>query len=158
VVSTLVNEIDPPRAGLVGIDDLVGYLTGEWALSRALVDFAGASRGRFEGRARFELDTDGSLAYREEGELTFDGYRGRATRAYRYLPTGTGEADVCFGDGRPFFHLDLRTGCASARHRCGEDTYVGLHLARGSDCFETRWRVLGPQKALLLATTAHRRR
>ena len=141
---------------LVPVVDIEGYLAGRWALTRLVEDCTRAEQGHFIGEARCDVSSAGVVEYVESGELTFAGYCGPAQRRYRYLVTAPGKAEVCFADGRHFFHLDWRSGCAGARHRCGADTYVGLHLARSAMRFETRWRVLTPDGVLVLSSVADR--
>jgi Family of unknown function (DUF6314) len=142
---------------LTAVEDLAIYLCGNWNIERTLVDHHARQRGHFSGQAEICALEPNLLVYIEQGELVFGDYRGPARRSYRYLVTGPGQATVHFDDGRHFFDLDLRGGRCGARHRCGDDTYLGLYLVGGANRLETRWRVLGPKRALVLHTTAQRR-
>jgi hypothetical protein len=114
--------------------------------------------GRFDGTAEFlPIDGQAALAYHEAGELRFGDYRGAASRSLIYTGRPDGTADVCFGDGREFYHLDPRSGTWRGQHLCGRDLYEVTGQLLGADKYRERWRVRGPAKDYEIATTFTRR-
>jgi hypothetical protein len=138
------------------IPDLGRYLCGRWQIARDLVDRARNVVGTFSGIATVIAQDATTLHYVEEGTVDFDGYRGEAVRRYSYDLRDDGSAMVRFADGRDFHVLDLRAGVARARHDCGDDVYLGRIRARSIDRLETRWRVTGPGRDLVLVTQFQR--
>ena len=140
----------------------LGFLRGRWRAERNLTDFRQGLAGSFAGEAAFaDAPADaglraGALAYREQGELRFGGHRGPASRSLIFLPLPDGTAEVLFADGRPFYRLDLRSGCWQAEHPCGEDQYLVTVRVSGADCFTEDWRVSGPGKDYAMTTTLTR--
>ena len=137
------------------IVDLRAFLAGLWRLERTLQDRRLGHTGNLRGTAEFIADGDG-LLYRENGELTIEGYTGPTTRAYRYRFPEPHRADVCFEDGQPFHDLDLSRGVWQAEHRCGEDLYRGTFRALGPDAWDAAWRIEGPRKDQTLVGTYRR--
>jgi Family of unknown function (DUF6314) len=135
------------------------FLRGHWQVERAITDFASGQSGSFAGLARCDRQAGGdaaALAYHEEGELRFGGHRGPASRSVLLEPGPDGTADVRFADGRPFYHLDLRSGSWSADHPCGPDSYHVTVRVLGPDAYSERWRASGPGKDYEMTTTMTR--
>lgn len=131
------------------IDDLYGFLAGEWALYREIVDRSAGASGEFRGTAVFAEVPEG-LQYTEQGNLLLRDHEGTAFRRYRYLFPELGVAHVLFEDGRPFHDLDLRDGTWQAFHLCGDDRYLGWFAATGPGAWEAEWEIEGPRKRLRL--------
>jgi Family of unknown function (DUF6314) len=135
----------------------IAFLRGAWSIERRLTDHRSGVRGSFRGQADFLTTPDPAVVrYAEQGELRFGDHRGPASRALLYRELPGGAADVRFADGREFYRLDLRSGRWTARHDCGEDSYVVSHLVRGDGWLEERWQVTGPRKAYDSVTTLRR--
>ncbi len=96
------------------------------------------------------------LAYHERGELCFGRHRGPASRSLLYRPRPDGTAEVLFADGRPFYLLDLRSGCWEAEHPCGADHYLVTVRVLGADSLTEHWRARGPEKDYSMTTTLTR--
>lgn len=135
---------------LYPVADLRAYLEGAWRIERALDDKLRGQQGRFEGRAVFAPEADGTLSYREEGRLALGGFETLAHQRYLYafpaFERAPHRAEVRFADGRPFHELDLSDGLWAAGHRCGADVYRGRFRALGADRWWVRWIVTGPLK------------
>lgn len=145
----------PPQP--VPVPDALAYLRGRWDVQRTLRDSGAADgAGRFTGTAEFRRAGDGLWLHVEEGVLEWNGVRNDARRTLRMLPQPDGTAAVEFDDGRPFHHLDLRTGAWSAGHPCAADQYDGSFTVVSPDEWHLRWRVHGPSKNQLLVS-AYRR-
>lgn len=131
------------------------FLRGCWRAERVITDFRSGTTGSFSGTAAFtpRPAVPAPLVYREEGELTFGGHRGPASRSLLYLPATDGSAKVLFADGRPFFTLNLRAGVCVAEHPCGGDSYQVTVRVLGPDAYTESWRVTGPGKDYLMTTT-----
>ena len=136
---------------LFPVADLRSFLEGDWRLSRRLHDQRAGQRGSFDGAARFS-GSGLALHYREDGEMRFGAFRGRAFRSYLYDFATPGRAELRFADGRSFHDLDLSKGWWEALHLCGRDRYRVEVRAFGRDLWETRWRIEGPRKDLRLTT------
>ncbi len=141
------------------------FLRGCWRAERVITDFRSGTTGSFSGTAVFAPEpgdpdkavpataaVPGLLAYREEGELTFGGHRGPASRSLLYLPATDGSAAVLFADGRPFFTLNLQAGVCVAEHPCGGDSYQVTVRVLGPDAYTECWRVTGPGKDYEMTT------
>jgi hypothetical protein len=137
------------------VDDLAGFLHGDWRLVRRLVSMEPRRSGTAEGQANFRL-SDAGLDYREVVDVRFAGHCGRATREHRYRLVEQGCAEVFFADGRLFHRLDLRRGRWQVEHVCGEDVYRGSFRVLGPGLWVVRWRVLGPRKNLRIASVYER--
>lgn len=96
------------------------------------------------------------LAYCERGELRFGDHRGPAGRSLIYRPAPGGAAEVLFADGRPFYLLDLRSGCWQAEHPCGSDHYLLTVGVTSANSFTEHWRTRGPGKNYEMTTTLSR--
>ena len=142
----------PERDGAVADRTLAGFLRGPWRVRRRVVDHRRGLEGLFVGRARFAED----LSYTEDGELTFGGHRGPASRSLRYFDRGGRVLDVRFADGREFYRLELAADGWSAEHPCRDDTYVVAGRITGPDSFTEHWRAIGPDKDYELLTTYER--
>lgn len=143
---------------LLPVPDAIAYLAGRWSVERELREGAPGSEGsgRFTGSAEFRAAGDGLWLHAEEGVLEWNGVRNRAVRTLRVIPLPDGTADVEFGDGRPFHHLDLRTGSWTAGHPCAPDHYEGTFTILSGQEWHLSWRVRGPAKDQIL-TSVHRR-
>jgi Family of unknown function (DUF6314) len=141
------------------------FLRGCWRAERVITDFRSGTTGSFSGTAAFTpgpgdpamavpatAAVPGLMAYHEQGELTFGGHRGPASRSLLYLPAPDGSAAVLFADGRPFFTLDLQAGSWAAEHPCGRDSYQVTVRVLGPDAYTESWRVTGPGKDYLMTT------
>jgi hypothetical protein len=94
------------------------------------------------------------LLHHESGTFVWQDTPRPAERTLRFLPgPNPGTALVQFSDGRPFHDLDLTTGRYVADHPCAADLYRGEFTVYAEDRWRTVWRVGGPAKDLLLATT-----
>lgn len=152
--AVLVTAAGEPAAAPGGGPSLpggtVGYLAGEWDVVREIADHRSGRTGEFRGRASFRPATASArsaiLNFTEQGELSFGGHRGPASRSLRYRGQADGGADVRFADGRAFFRLDLRTGSCRAVHLCRADRYAVTVTWLSADCFTEIWRVTGPDK------------
>lgn len=51
---------------------------------------------------------------------------------------------ICFGDGRPFVDLDLRSTHWCSTHPCNEDTYQLVTDVCAFDVVHEAWRARGP--------------
>jgi hypothetical protein len=137
------------------------FLRGSWRVDRLLADFRSGQRGTFAGTAAFSpwIDrgpAEGELAYHEQGELRFGAHLGPASRSLLYRPVPDGSAEVLFADRRPFYRLDLRSGCWQAEHPCNRDLYAVTIRVLGPDCFTEHWRTSGPGKDYEITTTMTR--
>lgn len=141
------------------IPDTLGFVRGDWQVSRRLADHRTGTRGRFAGTASFAPvpGEPGLLHYRERGELSFGAHAGPAWRELLWLAGPAGTADVRFADGRPFHLADLRTGWWQAEHHCGGDRYHVTYHVLGPAVLAESWRVRGPGKDYLSATRLVRR-
>jgi hypothetical protein len=132
--------------------DALAFLAGAWRIERRITDHALGVSGSFTGLARW-VSSAGDLVYTEQGELSFNGHRGPASRSLTYRGRPDGTADVLFADGRYFYHLDPRPGRWQARHDCGRDVYELTARRLGTGSFEEHWRVRGPGKDYEIMTT-----
>lgn len=135
------------------VADTLLYLAGSWRVERTMRDLASTDEGMFTGTTTFSpLHGDG-LLHHESGTFVWQGVARPAERTLRFLPgTAPGTADVCFGDGRPFHDLDLRSGRWVTGHPCAADLYRGEFTILDADRWRTVWRVAGPAKDLVLTT------
>jgi Family of unknown function (DUF6314) len=146
-----------PLGATIPVPDTLAFLRGRWRLERRLDDHRCGVRGTFTGDAEFAATEDPAvLRYAERGELRFGGRNGPATRTLVCIGRPGGAVDVRFADGREFYVLDLRPGRWTARHGCGEDTYVVSYLVRADGWLEERWHVTGPRKSYETVTTLRR--
>lgn len=151
----------------------LGFLLGDWNVTRSVSDFRSGRSGSFRGQASFvpvprEPDAAAALRegaggpelvnYREEGEFRFGAHRGPAFRSLIYRARPDGGADVRFADGREFFRLDLTRGSCQADHPCREDSYHVTVTRLGPDSFTETWRVTGPDKDYEMTATYTRAR
>ena len=143
------------RNAPLAVDDLAEFLSGDWHLVRRLTSLAPRQDGAGEGRVSISPG-HGGLDYCETVDVQYAGYRGRATREYRYRLSDRGSADVCFADGRFFHALDLRQGRWRAEHVCGRDIYRGSFRVLGPGQWVARWRVCGPRKDLRIMSLYER--
>ncbi|MFG2379283.1 DUF6314 family protein [Streptomyces sp. NPDC048504] len=135
------------------VRDVLAYLSGSWRVRRSVRDLSSGDEGDFAGTTVFTALPEGGLLHAESGTFTWRGVARPAERTLRFLPGGTpGTADVRFGDGRPFHHLDLTSGHHVADHPCSADLYRGEFTVLDADHWRTVWRVGGPAKDLVLNT------
>ncbi|WP_331771781.1 DUF6314 family protein (plasmid) [Embleya sp. NBC_00888] len=137
------------------VPDTAAYLVGRWSIDRAVTDERSGARGTFVGTAVFRR-TDDELLEMESGEFVWAGTANPASRTHRLVPRADGTVDVLFADGRPFHHLDLRTGRWHTRHPCAADRYDGEFTVVSQDEWHLLWRVEGPTKTQTL-TSVYRR-
>ncbi|CAN5425456.1 hypothetical protein BH11PSE4_BH11PSE4_10060 [soil metagenome] len=111
------------------------------------------------GQASYSVDHDGSLVYREQGEVRLAGGASFASeRAYLYRQRPTGFA-VFFMENPPrLFHAVVLTRISDAlagdaRHLCAADLYLSRYEFRADGTFSTRHDVSGPRKNYVLETT-----
>jgi hypothetical protein len=131
----------------VDVSGTLAYLSGDWHLERLISDHRTGQHGVFRGQASFRPSADDQvLEYREDGELDFGSYHGRASRSLIYRGCSDGTAAVRFSDGREFYRLDLRTGSWQAEHSCRADQYLVTVTRRSPVSFTETWRVAGPGK------------
>lgn len=139
------------------VPDALAYLAGRWDVHRTLRDSGAAhGTGHFAGVAEFRRVDSGLWLHKEEGVMEWNGVRNEAQRTLRMRPRPDGTADVEFEDGRPFHHLDLRTGTWTAGHPCAADQYDGSFTVLSADEWHLCWQVLGPAKNQMLRSV-HRR-
>jgi hypothetical protein len=152
-----VQDVSCDAPGLPLVGSTLGYLQGQWSLTRRITDHRLGRVGRFEGLASFLPVPGGAdgvrLEYREQGELSFGEHRGPACRSLILLETRDGAADVLFADGRAFYRLDLRSGHCRAEHPCSEDRYLVTTSVLSADRFTESWQVRGPDKAYDMTAT-----
>ncbi|MDA8291777.1 MAG: DUF6314 family protein [Actinomycetota bacterium] len=134
------------------------YLAGAWELDRVVADELAGVEGRFVGSATFERVGATSLVYREAGELELPGYRGRATRSYRYVADEGRRVRVEFEDGRDFHDAELLVEGFATVHLCGGDRYEGRYALVSDRCWTLEWRVTGPATSLRLLSRFDRAR
>jgi len=146
-----VENLDNPHQ----VNDLMGFLEGDWHLWRWIVDRRAGQKGRFAGGAAFFAD-EGQLLYREDGRLVIGGHDGSAMQLYTFSFPERGRAAVSFSDGRPFHDLDLTAGRWQATHLCDPDRYDGEFTVLGPDAWRVVWKVTGPRKDLTLDSTYRR--
>lgn len=149
-------ETRGPRLSAASEEDLLGFLLGDWALERRLVDERQGLEGSFEGVARFLPGAAGAAAYREDGTMRWQAHVGPAFRALACAARGPASVDFAFPDGRHFHRLELRRGGYDALHLCGEDRYAGHFVLVGADAWRATWHVEGPAKALVIDGTYRR--
>jgi hypothetical protein len=150
--------------GFVEIVDAVGFLLGNWWLSRSIEDHQLGIHASFQGTAELFEDEPGSSSviggrahYEEKGDLHYGSYRGPASRKLEYVRSDHATAMLYFADGRPFVDLDLRNGTWRSSHLCGHDHYEISTLIRSSTIVSESWRVWGPSTNYEAATTFTRR-
>ncbi|GAA1907299.1 DUF6314 family protein [Streptantibioticus ferralitis] len=135
------------------VPDVLAYLEGRWRVARTVRDLGSGETGTFEGSCEFRRERpDGALLHTEEGQFTWGGVTRPAHRGHRFEPVGDGTSEVRFPDGRPFHHLDLRTGRWQAHHPCAADAYRAEFTVTGADRWQVVWKVTGPRKDLLMIT------
>jgi len=146
--------------GSVEIVDAVGYLLGNWWLSRSIEDHQFGIHASFQGTAELFEDEPGSSSviggrahYVEKGELHYGSYRGPACRRLDYVRSGHATTMLYFADGRPFVDLDLRNGTWRTSHPCGDDHHEISTLIRSSTIMSESWRVWGPSTNYEAETT-----
>jgi Family of unknown function (DUF6314) len=150
----------PPEAAVTAVrlpvPDAVAFLRGRWRVERRLTDHVTGTAGTFDGTAAFTGAGPGTLDYHEHGELRFGTHQGEASRrlVYRGRPDGT--ADVCFADGRDFYHLDPRPGRWQGQHPCGRDHYTLTAERLGTGTYREHWTVRGPDTDYEITTTLTR--
>lgn len=125
--------------------------------------------GTFAGTARFYTAPDSpenSLRYREEGVLQrIDGHHFDGYREYDFVLRGQA-IEMLFRDpvsfGNRYVLLDFNKTsdndilAAQDDHPCGNDMYHHRMLWHHADHFETRIKVVGPNKDYELHTLYHR--
>ncbi|WP_254424142.1 DUF6314 family protein [Thalassospira marina] len=146
-------------------------LQGTWALERAMGEM-----GQFSGNARFFIAPDSAentLRYREEGVLhrqdgqKFDGYReydfvlqGNAIEMLFRDPVSFGNRYVLlnFSQNAPGDAANNPEDSFAAQdhHPCGNDLYHHRMFWYDDDHFETRIKVVGPNKDYELHTVYHK--
>jgi hypothetical protein len=176
-----VHEVSTSGQGWQLAGSTLDFLRGRWQADRVLTDFRSGQTGSFAGVAAFaERPADPAtladparpadpahltdparaaglaLAYLEQGQLSFGGHHGPASRRLLYLPADEGAAAVLFADGRPFYRLDLRSGVCHAEHPCGPDSYLVTVRVLGPDAYAECWRASGPGKDYEMTTTLAR--
>lgn len=138
------------------VPDLAAWLPGRWHLRRRLTTADGAPLGTFVGELTVTRDGPDAATSVERGVFTHDGRDLDASRTLRYDLHDDGTATVRFADGRPFHHLDLRTGRSDAIHPCAADTYRGRTEVTDVDAWTQTWQVDGPTKSYTSVTHATR--
>jgi hypothetical protein len=139
-------------------------LTGDWTLRRTMGEM-----GTFAGTARFYTAPDSpenSLRYREEGVLQrIDGHHFDGYREYDFILRGQAiemlfRDPVSFGNRYVLLDFDKTSDndvlAAQDDHPCGNDMYHHRMLWHHTDHFETRIKVVGPNKGYELHTLYHR--
>lgn len=149
--------------GTMVIADTFGFLSGTWTLTRSIDDRRAGIRGSFRGEATLAgvpgestAGCGARAAYREDGELQFGAYRGRAGRSLGYERLDEAAVMLYFADGRPFTDLDLRSGAWRGSHLCGADHYEIITVVGSWDEVREHWRVRGPAKDYDASTTLRR--
>ncbi|MFI5933127.1 DUF6314 family protein [Actinoplanes sp. NPDC051494] len=131
------------------------FLHGEWSVHREISDHRSGQSGVFAGKASFAWSGD-ELSYHEDGELSFGAHRGPASRRLIYRAASGYAVAVHFGDGRPFYVLDLSDRKWDADHLCGADLYTVRGRVSGPDSYTEQWHAGGPSKDYDLFTTYRR--
>lgn len=137
------------------VGDTLGYLTGRWTLSRAIIDHLTGVNGSFDGEARVRT-LRRRARYEEQGRLRYGGYDGSARRGLDLIAREGSVVAVLFTDGRPFVELDFSRGSDRAVHQCSRDRYELEFDVRSPDLLLERWRVCGPLKDYEARTTWRR--
>lgn len=137
------------------VPDLRTFLAGRWRIARRISDARAGMLGRLTGWATFAPSAD-ELVHDEEGHLKFGAYRGPATRRYHLVIDHPSGGMVRHADGSPFHPLELLSGTAEIRHRCGGDDYRGRYRVLDENRFTVSWQVTGPRKQYRLATLYRR--
>ncbi|MFA5580468.1 MAG: DUF6314 family protein [Paracoccaceae bacterium] len=124
--------------------------TGNWDLTREIVDFTGGPVARLIGQAviRAGIGPQGQpgLWFAEDGWLTLADYAPiRATRRY-FWQAGAGGIAVSFDDGRPFHSFDPAVDHPEAAHDCAPDHYHVRYDFSAWPNWRADWRVRGPAK------------
>lgn len=143
------------------VENLRGYLTGDWRVERSVIDRRSGKRHEFAGSASFSLDPDtdsDSLLYQEQINTVLETYEGLSTQSYVYRFSSVDEAQVQFRDGRDFHPLDLSSGICRVQHWCEPDTYEGVFRSITEHEWRVRWKVTGPRKHYFLETRLLRKR
>lgn len=140
---------------VISVNDLRGFLEGNWKLDRQILDHRRGETGQLVGKSRFVADGE-ALVYREEGRLTLGDHSGPAEQVYSYSFPAVHRASVRFADGRFFHDLDLSGGTWACTHLCGDDRYDGEFRALGPETWQAVWQVKGPRKDLRLDSTYRR--
>lgn len=143
----------------------MGFLLGQWTLSRSIEDHRSGNRGSFVGTAALVEADPGSgsvitdqARYDESGELRFRARTSHACRSLIYTRVNEAAVMLHFADGRPFVDLDLTSGPWTSIHDCGEDVYELETTALSQELVRERWRVRGPNKDYDAITTLTRLR
>ena len=133
------------------VQDLRGFLAGQWRIARRIRDARSGIAGRLTGQAIFTPSADG-LLHDENGDLRFGAHAGPTTQRYRLTIDAPSQAVVHHADGSMFHLLDLASGRADILHRCGADIYRGRYRVLSGVHFSVSWHVTGPRKQYRLAT------
>lgn len=137
------------------LNDLFGYLAGQWRIDRRIGDRRAGPMGRLTGTAVF-MPAPGGLDYAENGLLRLGEFEGSAVQHYRYLFDTPALANIQFEDGRAFHALDLTTDRADVAHDCPPDAYTGRYRIIGKDRWVLSWVIHGPRKHLRIGTRYRR--
>ena len=131
------------------------FFSGDWALSRRIVDQRAGLIGRLSGLAQFRSEGE-SLIYEENGALQYGAHQGPAHQAHRWHLLGNGQADIYFKDGRFFHHLDLTQNVAAVAHPCAPDQYIGRFRLIDALGWRSIWQITGPRKHMVIANRFRR--
>ncbi|WP_158944900.1 DUF6314 family protein [Granulicella sp. S190] len=132
--------------------DVFDGLLGEWGFEREI-----PGQGRMSGTASFTALEDGSVLYREAGELRLeDGQALQSRQSYLYERGDCGFA-VRFHDTRELFQVvrfevEGEEMAGGAEHLCKDDRYVSAYRIYADGSFEIRHRVSGPKKDYAIRT------
>jgi Family of unknown function (DUF6314) len=130
------------------LDDFLGA----WRLHRRILDRRAGEVGRLTGHAVFRTGAGGAVQ-EEEGTLTLPNRPPMtATRTYLWSEA-PGRLVVQFADGSDFHDFDALAARPEARHLCGDDLYRVRYDFRRWPNWRAVWRVTGPRKDLVIASS-----
>ncbi len=119
---------------------------GQWRLTRRIEDRRLRIEGELEGEAILVPVQDGTLTYRETGELRFgDSAPLEASRAYQWA-FDEAVVKVAFTDGRPFHDFVPEGLHQGSDHQCGSDRYRVEYDFTNWPQWRAIWTVKGPRK------------
>jgi uncharacterized protein DUF6314 len=155
-VGSMSETISRSRWGNPG--EVIRNLSGRWSFDRTI-----EGHGAMKGVATFTALDQGSLLYREQGNLKLaGGTELHAEREYIYRVRQDG-FDVLFRESPPrLFHAislaqhDGSEYFGNADHLCGPDTYRSTYTFLADGNFVIRHIVHGPRKDYTMVTTYSR--
>jgi hypothetical protein len=140
--------------------DLLAYLAGSWTFTRQMQSLDGASIGKAQGQAQFDLATAAAtLHYHETGQLQLQAEARAISFSRRFDYQLQDDLwQVSFADGpqagqayqRYRYDAGQRALLPEEIHVCLQDHYDGSYRLLDEACFTLQTRIEGPHKAYLL--------